>query len=59
MYVNKDLEEFKQYIRGRKVAVMGMGISNTPLIKYLMDLDAVITVFDKKTEEELGKAKCE
>ena len=59
MYVNKDLEEFKQYIRGRKVAVMGMGVSNTPLIKYLMDLDADITVFDKKTEEELGKAKCE
>ena len=59
MYVNKDLEEFKQYIRGRNVAVMGMGVSNTPLIKYLMDLDAVITVFDKKTEEELGKAKCE
>jgi len=59
MYVNKDLEEFKQYIRGRNVAVMGMGVSNTPLIKYLMDLDANITVFDKKTEEELGKAKCE
>ena len=59
MYGNKELEEFKQYIRGRKVAVMGMGISNTPLIKYLMDLDANITVFDKKTEEELGKAKCE
>ena len=59
MYINKDLEEFKQYIRGRRVAVMGMGISNTPLIKYLMDLDADITVFDKKTEEELGKAKCE
>lgn len=59
MYVNKNLEEFKQYIKKRKVAVMGMGISNTPLIKYLMDLDADITVFDKKTEEELGKAKCE
>ena len=59
MYVNRDLEEFKQYIRGRNVAVMGMGVSNTPLIKYLMDLDANITVFDKKTEEELGKAKCE
>ena len=59
MYLNKELEEFKQYIRGRRVAVMGMGISNTPLIKYLMDLDANITVFDKKTEEELDKAKCE
>lgn len=59
MYINNELEEFKKYIKGRKVAVMGMGVSNTPLIKYLMDLDANITVFDKKTEEELGKAKCE
>lgn len=59
MYENKELEEFKQYIRGKRVAVMGLGVSNTPLIKYLMDLDANITVFDKKTEEELGKARCE
>lgn len=59
MYVNKDLEEFKKYIKGRYVAVMGMGISNTPLIRYLMDLDANITVFDRKSEDELDKALCE
>lgn len=59
MYINKDLEEFKQYIRGKYVAIIGMGVSNTPLIRYLMDLDANITVFDKKTEEELDIALCE
>lgn len=59
MYRNKNLEEFKAYIKGRNVAVMGMGVSNTPLIRYLMDLDANITVFDRKSEEELGKAICE
>lgn len=59
MYINENLEEFKAYIKGRNVAVMGMGVSNTPLIKYLMDLDANITVFDRKSEEELGKALCE
>ncbi len=59
MYCNKELEEFKRYMKGKKVAIMGMGVSNTPLIKYLMDLDALITVFDKKTEEELGKSICE
>ena len=59
MYVNENLEEFKKYIKGRYVAVMGMGISNTPLIRYLMDLDANITVFDRKTEEELDRALCE
>lgn len=59
MYINENLEEFKRYIKGKYVAVIGMGVSNTPLIKYLMDLDANITVFDKKTEEELGIALCE
>ena len=59
MYVNETLEEFKNYIKGRYVAVMGMGVSNTPLIRYLMDLDANITVFDRKTEEELDRALCE
>ncbi len=59
MFVNKNLEEFKKYIKGRYVAVMGMGISNTPLIRYLMDLDANITVFDRKSEDELDKSLCE
>ena len=59
MYINQKLEEFKQNIKGKYVAIMGMGVSNTPLIKYLLDLDVNITVFDKKTEEELGKALIE
>ena len=59
MYINKDLEEFKRYIKGKYVAVIGMGVSNIPLIRYLMDLDANITVFDKKTEEELDGSLCE
>lgn len=59
LYYNKKLEEFKEYIKGKYVAIMGMGVSNTPLIRYLMDLDANITVFDKKTEDELGKSLIE
>ena len=59
MYTNKDLEEFKTYVKDKYVAIMGMGVSNTPLIKYLMDLDANITVFDKKSEDELDKAVIE
>lgn len=59
MYYNEKLEEFKKDIKGKYVAIMGMGVSNTPLIRYLMDLDANITVFDKKTEDELGKSLIE
>ena len=57
--MNNDLQEFKEYIKGKYVAIIGMGVSNTPLIRYLMDLDANITVFDKKTEEELDSSLCE
>ena len=59
MYTNQKLEEFKAYIKGKSVAIMGMGVSNTPLIRYLMDLDAQITVFDRKTEEELDRSLIE
>ncbi len=59
MYYNEKLENFKKSIAGKLVAVMGMGISNTPLIRYLMDLDANITVFDKKSEDELDKSLVE
>lgn len=59
MYCNRKLEKFKKEIKGKSVAVMGMGVSNTPLVKYLMDLDANITVFDKKTEDELDKSLVE
>ena len=59
MFVNQKLEAFQQEINGKRVAVIGMGVSNTPLIRYLLDLDAQITVFDKKTEEELDSSLCE
>lgn len=59
MYINQKLQDFKKFIKGKYVAIMGMGVSNTPLIRFLMDLDANITVFDKKTEDELGKSLIE
>ena len=36
--VNERLVEFKNRIRGKKAAVLGIGISNTPLIKYIAHL---------------------
>ncbi len=48
------VQKFKEYINGKKVSVIGIGISNRPLIKYLVSLGAVVTAHDKKTEETLG-----
>lgn len=54
-FKNEKLEEFNNYIRGKKVAVIGLGVSNTPLLEYLHKLDAKVTVFDKKTINTIDK----
>ena len=53
---NLKIEEFKNNIRGKKVSVIGLGISNIPAIKYLNKLGAYIVGRDKKEEipEELN-----
>lgn len=51
--MKKNFEDFKKEIRGKKVAVAGIGVSNIPLIKYLLNLGADITAFDQRPFEEL------
>lgn len=51
--MNKKLEEYKLYIKDKKVAVLGLGISNKPLIRYLAALGVNITAFDLAEENEL------
>lgn len=45
---NKKLDKFKENIKGKKVAVLGIGISNIPAIKYLVELGAKVSARDKK-----------
>lgn len=52
--MRKDFKEFKSYIKDKKVAVIGIGVSNIPLIKFLVQLGAKVTAFDCKTKEQLG-----
>lgn len=51
----KDFNEFKKFINGKKVAVVGIGVSNIPLINFLVKLGANVTAFDMKNEEALGE----
>lgn len=53
--MKKDFSEFKSFIKEKNVAVVGIGVSNIPLIHFLVSLEAKVTAFDKKTEEELGE----
>ena len=54
-YVNEKLMEFNHYLSGRKVAVIGLGVSNLPLIDYLYNLKAQVTVFDRTEVKDLSK----
>ena len=53
--MKKDFNEFKKYINNKKVAVVGIGVSNIPLIEFLVKLGAKVSAFDKKTESQLGE----
>lgn len=48
------LEEFEQNIKGKNVNVIGIGISNMPLIKLLVKLGAKVTAFDARDKEYIG-----
>ena len=49
----QELLAFKQTIRGKRIAVLGIGISNTPLIRVLSQWGADITAFDRSEPEAL------
>ncbi|MBR0492096.1 MAG: UDP-N-acetylmuramoyl-L-alanine--D-glutamate ligase [Clostridia bacterium] len=52
---NEKLEEFNNYIKFRKVAVIGLGVSNLPLLDYLHEKKAKVTVFDQRTIDQIPK----
>jgi len=52
--MRKSFNEFKMFINKKNVAVVGIGVSNIPLINFLVDLGANVTAFDMKTEVALG-----
>ncbi len=54
-FKNQKLIEFNNYLEGRKVAIIGLGVSNLPLLKYMYEKDAKVTVFDEKEKEEIPR----
>lgn len=54
-FVNEKLIEFNNYLNGKKVAIIGLGVSNLPLLKYMNNQNAKITIFDEKEEEDIPR----
>ncbi|MGI6031734.1 MAG: UDP-N-acetylmuramoyl-L-alanine--D-glutamate ligase [Eubacteriales bacterium] len=49
------VQAFYNQIQGKTIAVVGVGVSNTPLIRLLVTHGAKVTACDKKSPQQLGE----
>ena len=45
--MNEILEKFKSYVRGKRVALLGFGISNRAAVDFLLSMGAILSVRDQ------------
>ena len=55
-FFNEKLEEFNRFVNGKKVAIIGMGVSNVPLLDYFYEKHANVTVFDNRNIEQIDSS---
>ncbi len=53
------VHRFFQWIKNKRVSVIGIGVSNTDLISLLQEYGAKVTAHDRRTREQVGEALCE
>lgn len=54
-FKNEKLEQFNKFASGKKIAIIGLGVSNLPLLDYFHDLVCKISVFDNRVKDELDE----
>ncbi|MBO1266357.1 UDP-N-acetylmuramoyl-L-alanine--D-glutamate ligase [Proteiniclasticum sp. SCR006] len=52
--MSKDFNEFKQEVKGKRVGVVGLGVSNIPLMEFLLSLGAEVVGYDKRNLDALS-----
>ena len=53
-YQNEKLSQYKEFLKGKTASVIGVGISNIPLIEFLLKNNVKVTARDMKSFEELS-----
>lgn len=54
-YYNEKLEKLENYLYGKRIAIIGLGISNIPLLDYFYNLKCSVSVFDKRDIDKLDE----
>lgn len=52
---NPKFELFKRVAMGKNIGVLGIGVSNLPIIKMLNNLGAYVTAFDRRTADKFDE----
>ena len=52
-YINEKLAVYKEFLNGKTASVLGVGISNIPLIDFLVKNNVKVTARDRKSVEKL------
>lgn len=55
-YYNEKLEQFNKFIYKKNIAIIGIGVSNTPLLDYFYNQQVKVTVFDNKEIENIDSS---
>lgn len=53
--ITDKIQNYKNSIKGKRISVCGIGISNLPLIDFLLSAGAKVTARDMKEKEALGE----
>lgn len=51
--MSREFNDFKNYIKNRKAGVVGLGVSNLPLIRFLLDMGAMVYGYDRRESTSL------
>lgn len=52
---NMTLHEYIEDMRGKRIAIIGIGVSNTPLLELLLAEGIRVTACDKRSREQMGE----
>ena len=54
-YINEELIEFNKFLAKSKISIIGLGVSNIPILEYMYKLGANVTVFDDREKDKIAE----
>ena len=54
-FENKKLIELNEFLKKSKVAIIGLGVSNIPILEYMHKLGVYVSVFDDREEKKIAE----